>query len=154
MKLKVISIYMLHDSLETVASASYVFGLLASASENFWPRPHTFWPWPRSSFSGLINEPAFRGDVHVGTTCPVPTQSGVNVWSYLSVIFEKLSAPALTRSLRGWRPVDYTTALYHAKTEVLSIHGVPRHGGSIRFRPIRSASVAPTCSTAASLFGP
>jgi len=67
-------IYMLHDTLDTVASvlASYV---LASASEFFLPRPrpHTFWPRPRrststsaSSFSGLINKrdknrPSFAG---------------------------------------------------------------------------------------------
>ena len=37
--MKVICIYMLHhDSLDTVASASYV--LASGLIENFWPRPH------------------------------------------------------------------------------------------------------------------
>jgi len=45
--MKVIYIYMLHDSLDTVASASLYSGL--GLTENFWPqpRPHTFWPRPQ-----------------------------------------------------------------------------------------------------------
>ena len=43
---------MLHDSLDTVASASYV---LASASQHFWPRPHTFWPRPHPCLASLTS---------------------------------------------------------------------------------------------------
>jgi len=45
--MKVICIYMLHDSLDTVAS------------EFFWPRPNSFWPrprpWPHTSLASLTS---------------------------------------------------------------------------------------------------
>jgi len=54
--MKVICIYMLHDLLDTVASAS-CFRL--SLTENFRPRlrPHTFWPrpWPHPSLASLTS---------------------------------------------------------------------------------------------------
>jgi len=42
---------MLHDSLDTVASASASY-VLASASENFWPWPR---PWPHPSLASLTS---------------------------------------------------------------------------------------------------
>ena len=49
--------------------------------------------------------------------------------------------PVLTRSQRGWRPIDYSWITPRPRS-----CGVPRHGGSIRFRLTLSALAVPTCS--------
>ena len=43
----------MNDSLDTVASASYVLAL--ASQKIFWPRPHTFWPWPHPSLAKLTS---------------------------------------------------------------------------------------------------
>jgi len=57
--MKVIYIYMLHDPLDTVASAVGLICFGLGLTENFWPRPrpHTFRPrpWPHPSLASLTS---------------------------------------------------------------------------------------------------
>ena len=65
--MKVICIYMLHDSLDTWPRPRPNM-FWPDLTENFWPRPHTFWPrpWPHPSLASLTSL-MYSNLLHCGT---------------------------------------------------------------------------------------